>query len=88
MPQHKFRLALGQRADLHGVIVDEGGLDQLVLHKGVEELSQNGALGGHLGQLHVVCLGGGDGICIGLPVVEVYAGILVICSLKRSDTRK
>ena len=31
-----IRLALGQRADLHGVIVDEGGLDQLVLHKGVE----------------------------------------------------
>ena len=26
------RLALCQRADLHGVVVDEGGLDQLVLH--------------------------------------------------------
>ena len=33
-----IRLALGQRADLDRVIIDEGGLDQLVLDKGVEEL--------------------------------------------------
>ena len=72
-----IRLALGQRADLDGVVVDEGGLDQLVLDEGVEELGQDGALGGNLGQLHMVLLGSGDGVLIGLPVVEVNAGILL-----------
>ena len=52
-------------------------MDELVLHEGIKELGQNGTLGGHLGQLHVVLLGGGDGILVGLPVVEVYAGILL-----------
>ena len=45
------RLALGQRADLDRIIIDEGWLDQLVLNKGIEELGQNGTLGGNLGQL-------------------------------------
>ena len=40
-----IRLALCQRADLDGIIVDEGGLDELVLDEGVEELGQDGTLG-------------------------------------------
>ena len=43
-----IRLALGQRADLHGVIVDEGGLDQLVLHLSLIHISSVGD--------HNVCL--------------------------------
>ena len=72
-----IRLALGKRTDLHGVVVDKGGLDQLVLNKGIEELGQNGTLGGNLGQLHMMLLGRGNGILVGLPVVEVHAGILL-----------
>ena len=71
------RLALGQRTDLDGIVVDEGGLDELILNEGVEELGQNSALGGHLRQLHMVLLCGSDGILVGLPVVEIHAGILL-----------
>ena len=44
-----IRLALGQRANLDRVIINEGGLDQLVLNKGIEELGQNGTLVGTSG---------------------------------------
>ena len=71
------RLALGKGADLHGVIVDEGGLDQLLLHEGVKELGQDGAPGGDLGQLNIVGFGAGDGVFVGLPVPEVHAGIFL-----------
>ena len=71
------RLALGQRADLDRIIIDEGWLDQLVLNKGIEELGQNGTLGGNLGQLHMMLLGRGNCILVGLPIVEVHAGILL-----------
>ena len=50
---------------------DEGGLDELVLDESVEERGQDSALGGNLGQLHMVLLGSGDGVLIGLPVVEM-----------------
>ena len=76
-------LALGQGADLHRIVVDEGGLDQLFLHEGVEELGQDRALRGHLGQGHVVCLGGGDGFLVACKQIEVHAGILLYGLLHR-----
>ena len=50
---------------------------QLILDKGVEELGQDCALRRDLGQLYVMLLGGSDGILVGVPVVEVNAGILL-----------
>lgn len=73
-------LAFGQRADLDGVVIDEGGLDELILDKGVEELGQDCALCRDLGQLYMMLLGGSDGILVGFPVVEVNAGILLTAS--------
>ena len=70
-------LAFGQRADLDGVVIDEGGLDKLILDKGIEELGQDRALCRDLGQLYMMLLGGSDGILVGFPVVEVNAGILL-----------
>ena len=69
--------SFGQRADLDGVVIDEGGLDELILDKGVEELGQDRALCRDLGQLYMMLLGGSDGILVGFPVVEVNAGILL-----------
>ena len=51
-------LMLGQGAVLHGVVVDGGGLSQILLHEGIEELCQNGTLGGNWGQFHMLLLCG------------------------------
>ena len=70
-------LPLGQGAVLHWVIVNKGGLDEVFFHKCVEELRQNGALGGNFRQFNVLFLGDGDGLLIGGNGGEVHAGILL-----------
>ena len=52
-----------------------GWIPALSSYKGVEELGQNGALGGHLGQFHVVRLGGNDAsasVCQSLKSTPEY----------------
>ena len=69
-------LPLGQGAVFHRIVVDEGGLDQLLFHKGIEQLHQHSALGGIGRHQHILLLCGLPGVLVGLPGIVVAAGIL------------
>ena len=72
------RLQLGQRRILDGVVDDEGGLQELLLHEGVETLRQDLATGGGLvRQLQTQLRGDGPGFLIGGAAIDILAGVLL-----------
>ena len=70
-------LSLCERAVLYGVIVDEGGLDEVFFNECIEELNKDRALGLNCGKLNVLFLCDSDRFLVGSDSGKVNAGILL-----------